>query len=534
VTYSPTISGTDNASLSIASDDATSPYVYSVAGIGVNVFDADDSGGGNVANDGSGDAFLITQDGVGNLTVSVNGTIVTVLLPGEAITINGSPDDDTLTVDLGGGSMPEIYYNGTSGTDSLILTNANGTTMTYTPTTTTDGTLAIDGNVLTFTGLSPITQTGTIADVVIDTTAPGAQTIYIDATATDTTVDANGGFELITFANATNSFSLNAGDGDDTIRLNTFAASTPTINIDGQDGDDTINMPFSAAGAGLTFNVSGSSHTAGDTFNFDPEGNGITVNVATITGTPATINYATIEAVNTVGEIDVVGNSNSITDGDVTPSSADHSDFGNAVVGLTNVTRTFTITNTGAASINVTVPITITGTGSAQFSVSVQPGALVAAVEGSTTFNVLFTPATTATYTAQVNITNDDADENPYTFAIQGIGDAPPSTIPTLGEWGMVILCLLMGSFGLAYMRKESLATAGGSAQMSTSPSMPFDQGLFKRCLLVFAGITIAGFAASAAVIGHVQLSDAVGGPICAAVAAYFAHLVILMKREQG
>ena len=540
VTFNPAGVGTKNSSISIVSDDATSPHTYLVAGTGAYIVDAGDGGSPNVANDGDADSFLLNYiPGGGLALMEINGNIISAVPPGDVITINGSPDDDTLTLDLVGlPTMHTIFYNGNGGFDSLVLLNANFASMVYTPTTTTDGTVDLDGNILTFTGLSPITHSGTLANVTIDTIAAGAQVIDIDATATDTTVDANGGFETITFANATTSLTLNAGDGNDTINLNTYAGGTPiTLTINGQTGDDTINMPYSVTTAGNTLVVSGSSHTAGDTLNFDPEGNGITVSgpsPGTITGIAAgTLSYDTIESIITVGEIDLLGNSNSITNGDPTPSALDHTDFGNAVVGLSAVTRIFTISNTGAASLNVSLPVTITGPGAAEFSVSSQPAALVAP-GGNTTFNVLFNPSSSSTYTAQVNIVSNDSDENPYTYTIQGVGDPAPSTIPTLGEWGMVILSLLMGSFGLAYIRRESFAfaTEGGSMK-EEGGMMPFDATLFKKCLLVFAGITIAGFAASVAYMGHVQLSDAIGGPICAAVAAYFAHLVVLMKREQ-
>jgi hypothetical protein len=62
----------------------------------------------------------------------------------------------------------------------------------------------------------------------------------------------------------------------------------------------------------------------------------------------------------------------------------------------------------------------------------------------------------------------------------------------------------------------------------------PLDVALFKKCLLVFACITVAGFAGSVAYMGYVQMSDAIGGPICALAASYFTHLVLLMKREDA
>jgi uncharacterized delta-60 repeat protein len=52
-------------------------------------------------------------------------------------------------------------------------------------------------------------------------------------------------------------------------------------------------------------------------------------------------------------EIAVTGNGQNITDGDVTPSLTDHTDYGSTPLG-TPVTRSFTLTNTGGLDLNVT------------------------------------------------------------------------------------------------------------------------------------------------------------------------------------
>ncbi len=91
------------------------------------------------------------------------------------------------------------------------------------------------------------------------------------------------------------------------------------------------------------------------------------------------------------------------------------------------VTRTFTIQNTGtAAALSVTTPIAISGANAADFSVTAQPAASVAAA-GSTTFTGLFDPSAAGTRGATLTITNNDTDENPYNFSIQGRGVAPPA-----------------------------------------------------------------------------------------------------------
>lgn len=526
VTYTPTDAGGSTATITITNNDSSeNPFTYTLAGAGVLALTADSTSSGNGAGNGTADSYLITQAG-GNLTISVNGQVLGTFSNTNPVTITGSSDDDTLTVDLGGGSMPNITYHGGSGTDSLVFLNANGTTLTYTPSNTTDGTVDLDGNVLTFTGLSPITYTGTLADVFVNVTATGAQTIDISATATDTTVDANGTFELITFTNATNSLTVNAGDGNDIINLNSYAGAAIDIDLNGEAGNDNVNTDFSAVGSN-TLTTDGGSDT--DIFTFDPEGNAIVDTGTQITGLPNAISYSNFSSVVTVGEIDITANGNAIADGSVATSLNNHTDFGTAVVGVANINRTYTISNTGTASINITVPVTITGTNSSAFTVTAQPAATVSP-SSSTTFNVLFAPATTGSFSAQVNSTNDDTDENPYTFAITGTGGtaAAAAAVPTMGEWAMLTLAFGLGCFALLYMRRETLPPAHSA---TAAALLVLDRRLFKHCLLVACSLVALGLALAFALTGSVQASDAIGAPLCALVSAYFAHLVMLLRQ---
>ncbi len=119
-------------------------------------------------------------------------------------------------------------------------------------------------------------------------------------------------------------------------------------------------------------------------------------------------------------EINVTGNGVTIVDGDTTPSSADRTDFGNQSVASGAKTRTYTVQNTGTAALTVG-SVTLSGTHAADFSVTLQPATSVAA-GGSTTFKVKFNPSATGLRSASVSFTNNDADENPYNFSIQGTG----------------------------------------------------------------------------------------------------------------
>jgi YVTN family beta-propeller protein len=122
-------------------------------------------------------------------------------------------------------------------------------------------------------------------------------------------------------------------------------------------------------------------------------------------------------------EISIAGNSTEIVNGDVTPSVSDYTDFGSTTVNDGIVDRTFTIKNIGDADLNLvgTPKVSLSGTNAADFSVITQPLSPVA-VSDNTTFTVRFDPSGSGQRSATVSIANDDGDENPYTFAIQGSG----------------------------------------------------------------------------------------------------------------
>jgi hypothetical protein len=125
-----------------------------------------------------------------------------------------------------------------------------------------------------------------------------------------------------------------------------------------------------------------------------------------------------------VPEINLQGNSTSIISGDVTPSATDHTDFGATSITGGTIARTFTIQNTGTAALNLTTAspyVTISGTNAADFTITANPTTPITA-SSSTTFTVTFDPSAVGLRTATISIANNDADENPYTFAIQGTG----------------------------------------------------------------------------------------------------------------
>jgi gliding motility-associated-like protein len=124
-------------------------------------------------------------------------------------------------------------------------------------------------------------------------------------------------------------------------------------------------------------------------------------------------------------EINLVGNGNSITDGDITPSTTDNTDFG-AVCVNANVIKSFTIQNTGASTLSVG-SMSITGSGAGSFTIGTLSPASPIAAAGSAVFSVTFAPATSGVKTATINIPSNDCDESLYDFVLTGTCNALPT-----------------------------------------------------------------------------------------------------------
>ncbi|WP_139373369.1 DUF7453 family protein [Prosthecobacter debontii] len=126
-------------------------------------------------------------------------------------------------------------------------------------------------------------------------------------------------------------------------------------------------------------------------------------------------------------EIAVSGNGTDIVDGDSSPTENDHTDFGQADVVAGSVVRTFTLENTGPDGLTVGT-VSVGGTNAGDFTITTQPGSSV--VSGnSTTFQVTFNPSAAGLRTATLSFSNDDGDENPFNFSIQGSGTTAPTVV---------------------------------------------------------------------------------------------------------
>lgn len=124
-------------------------------------------------------------------------------------------------------------------------------------------------------------------------------------------------------------------------------------------------------------------------------------------------------------EINVFGNGILIDNMATATSPNNSTDFGVNDIFTNNPSqKTFTITNTGGLDLLLPGALPVTITGSTDFTVVAQPASTLSA-SNSTTFTIAFAPTAPiiGLRTATVSIANNDSDESPYTFNIQGFGE---------------------------------------------------------------------------------------------------------------
>ena len=216
-------------------------------------------------------------------------------------------------------------------------------------------------------------------------------------------------------------------NGDDALQIRLGGVVMDQFGTCGFDpGSAWSGSGVSTANQNIELNI---GITTGDTDGWsDPSSR-----FSTVSTTPATLpaglsGFGVAPASAAGPEINITGNSVNIADGDVTPSVADHTDFGSVVTASGTQVRTFTIQNLGTAALSLdsaAAPyVSINGTHAADFTVTAAPSNSIAA-SGSTTFNITLDPSADGLRSAYVYISNNDGDENPYTFAIQGTGFTP-------------------------------------------------------------------------------------------------------------
>ena len=127
-----------------------------------------------------------------------------------------------------------------------------------------------------------------------------------------------------------------------------------------------------------------------------------------------------------VPEIGITGNGVEIANGAGSPEAANGTDFGSLSIDAAAKTQTFTISNGGDGTLRLNAAsadrVQLLDNSHGAFSVSMQPANQSIAAADSVDFAISFDPALVGTFTATVSIDNNAPDEDPFTFAISGVG----------------------------------------------------------------------------------------------------------------
>ena len=126
--------------------------------------------------------------------------------------------------------------------------------------------------------------------------------------------------------------------------------------------------------------------------------------------------------------VNVQGSGLTIADGDATPSPADGTDFGTAIIAGTGVEKTFTLQNNGSSDLALDNPAIVLLDGSKGFVVSAQPVTNPMNAFTSQTFKISFSNTTPGSYTETVMIGSNDPDTPVYSFDVKAVVAAPSIT----------------------------------------------------------------------------------------------------------
>jgi hypothetical protein len=99
--------------------------------------------------------------------------------------------------------------------------------------------------------------------------------------------------------------------------------------------------------------------------------------------------------------------------------------------------------------------------------------------------------------------------------------------IPTLSQWGMIILTLLIMSGGII-----QIVAMFAPQALSAQRSIPFERDIFVHSLRAVLILALVGAVLSVLLTGSIAASDIIGGSVTIPVLAYFHHLLRLVRAK--
>ena len=202
--------------------------------------------------------LMLAVDGNGSVVLSdSNGVLDDQFLDFSFISggliVNGTPGDDTLSLDFTNGSpLPSggLTFDGGTQTgmgpgDAIALVGGEVGRVRHNFANASDGTIEVDTDTINYTGLEPILDNLDATNRIFTFGNSGNLiTLSDDDTADNgiSRISSDGASETVDFLNPRNTLRINSGNGSDTVLLNavdsTFTATTTVI---AGGGDDTVD-----------------------------------------------------------------------------------------------------------------------------------------------------------------------------------------------------------------------------------------------------------------------------------------------------
>jgi len=411
----------DGDTTPIVGDDTDFGNVDITAGTNANTFTVQNTGTGALALTGTGPAYVAVSGAhAADFIVTANPTTPIAAAGSTTFTITFNPSAVGLrmaTLTIANDDSDENPYN--------FDIQGTGTTPTY---CTSNG----DGSDGYNTGTRLVTFN------TINNATPIEDNAYSDFTGISTTVTQSSAYNLTVNVNTDGNYSVDTFvwidwnqdfDFNDAGESYDLGSATNVANGATSNSPLSITIPATSTLGTTRMRVS-SKYNANPTnceTGFDGEVEDYSIIIQASTPTP---------------EINIQGNATTIVDGDTTPIVGDDTDFGSVDIIAGTNPNTFTIQNTGTGALSLTgtgpAYVAVSGTHAADFTVTANPTTPIAAA-GSTTFTITFNPSALGLRTATLTIANDDADENPYNFDIQGIGTTTVQEINIVGNANTIV-----------------------------------------------------------------------------------------------
>ncbi|MFK7904885.1 MAG: IPTL-CTERM sorting domain-containing protein [Chitinophagales bacterium] len=195
------------------------------------------------------------------------------------------------------------------------------------------------------------------------------------------------------------------------------------------------------------------------------------------------------------------------------------------------VGETVTFTDISTDNCSLVIPVGADAITSWNWNFGVDATPATANTEGP--HAVSYSSGGTKNISMNANSSFANCSSDSFSMMITVIAAAAPG-VPTLSEWGLILLALLLMNLGSVFIAQEKLALATPrNFKLPLIPfQLPFSAEYFNKAMVLTAIFAFMGFAGSIVFTGTIAASDLIGVFVTAPVFAYLVHLVWLLKEK--